>query len=350
MVKMLIVDDESFVRECLRTQIVWDSIGVEVSGTAKNGEEALQLYRESRPQLILSDVRMPKINGIELMRNIRQINAHVEFVFISGYQDFDYVKRALDYGASGYVLKPIETNELVEAIARAVKKIEKESMDKAALDNSLSVNPYEVKYKRIVSRIKQADKRCLLESGNDFERYIVSCKDFEEKQQMLQQFIKELLKTSNREQKEYLLKAISKLYLCQQDKELTDFWKNFRREITELYSASPVPAKKQSVEEIKAYIQDHFKEVTLSLTSMSEQLNISPNYISTLFSKKCKCSIVTYIHLLRMEEAKKQLADSDTKISCIAESIGYENTTYFSTIFKRMVGKSPKEYRLQKRG
>lgn len=128
MISMIIVDDESFIRECLRTQIDWNRSGVTIAGTARNGEEALELVRNLRPQIVLTDVRMPKMNGISLMERAREIDKNVEFVFISGFQEFEYVKKAMNYGSCGYILKPIDPKELVEIIEKAVKRIKEKQI------------------------------------------------------------------------------------------------------------------------------------------------------------------------------------------------------------------------------
>ena len=114
MIPVLVVDDEKFVREGIVQGTDWKSVGCEVVGQAKNGEEALALARTLHPVLIVTDIRMPKMDGIELVRTLREEKLDVKVIFLTAYSDFSYAQQASDY-----LLKPFEDGQL-EAV---VKKI-----------------------------------------------------------------------------------------------------------------------------------------------------------------------------------------------------------------------------------
>lgn len=120
---MIIVDDERIIRESLNKFIDWNSVGVEIVGLADNGSTAVDLILKIHPDIILSDISMPKLDGIEMTALLRQHNIDAEIIFISAYSSFDYAKRALQYGAFDYVLKPIDEAHLLQIIQRCVEKI-----------------------------------------------------------------------------------------------------------------------------------------------------------------------------------------------------------------------------------
>ncbi|WP_168122066.1 response regulator [Paenibacillus sp. HB172176] len=116
--KVLLVDDEAHITRNLEKVIPWDMLGLTVAGVAKNGVEALQVMEEHSIQLLLCDIRMPVMDGLELVRHIRDKEMPCDIIMLSGYQDFAYTRAAIQYGVNDYVLKPIPYDELTGVIAR----------------------------------------------------------------------------------------------------------------------------------------------------------------------------------------------------------------------------------------
>lgn len=123
MIRALIVDDEEWTRLSLRKQADWGALGIEIAGEARNGTAAMALVREKKPHLVLTDIRMPAMDGIRLMERLHAEYPDVVVIVISGYSDFEYARKALGYGAFEYILKPIETEALTSALTRAVDKL-----------------------------------------------------------------------------------------------------------------------------------------------------------------------------------------------------------------------------------
>jgi two-component system, response regulator YesN len=121
--KLLIVDDETWVRERLKHTIKWSDIGLEVIGEAEDGEEALALTEALSPDIVITDIRMPCINGLEYIKKLRDNHNDTKFIIISGYSDFEYAQRALKLGAYDYILKPIEDDDLIGVVKRCVEEI-----------------------------------------------------------------------------------------------------------------------------------------------------------------------------------------------------------------------------------
>ena len=133
MYKVLIVDDEPIVREGLEFIIDWQDFGFTIVDKAENGRMGLEKINALDPDLVITDVRMPGIDGIEMIRKVRKEGIKTRFIILSGYSDFTYAKDALSLNVLSYLLKPIEEAELIEELL----KIKEDLKEKEALEISL---------------------------------------------------------------------------------------------------------------------------------------------------------------------------------------------------------------------
>ncbi len=122
--QLLIIDDEKLTREGLLRSIDWDSLHIDTVLQADDGMHALQVIREYRPEIILSDIRMPGLNGIELAQKVLELLPDTNIIFMSGYSDKEYLKAAIRLKAISYVEKPIDRTEIEQAVREAVTNIE----------------------------------------------------------------------------------------------------------------------------------------------------------------------------------------------------------------------------------
>ncbi|MBD8069067.1 response regulator transcription factor [Bacillus sp. PS06] len=130
MYKVLLVDDEQFVRKGLMSLIDWDGCGYEVIAEAGNGEDALQVIMDCQPDLVITDIRMPVTDGLELIQNVSQSNEITpKFVIVSGYNDFKYAQQALRFGVSDFILKPIDKDELEVTLLRLAASMTEEKQE-----------------------------------------------------------------------------------------------------------------------------------------------------------------------------------------------------------------------------
>ena len=121
MMDVVIIDDEIWVTRMLEKLIRWEDFGFRVAGVYHDGREGLAGIRELKPQLVLTDIRMPGIMGLDIMREMSESGDGPMFIIISGYNDFEYARTALDYGALGYLLKPIDQAELGKYVGKAAE-------------------------------------------------------------------------------------------------------------------------------------------------------------------------------------------------------------------------------------
>ncbi|WP_059044342.1 response regulator transcription factor [Paenibacillus rubinfantis] len=126
MIKVLIVDDEPKLREGLRMFIDWEACGYEVVDTAANGNEALDKYERYRPDLVVADIRMPGMDGLQLIEKLRMQDPLLHILILSGYADFSYAKKAMTQRADGYLLKPVDEDELKDYLWKIKLTIDEE--------------------------------------------------------------------------------------------------------------------------------------------------------------------------------------------------------------------------------
>jgi len=124
MYKVLLVDDEILTREAISQNVPWNDIGFTLIGAAENGREAVGLVETERPDLVLTDICMPVMDGIALSGYLYEKHPETKVIIISGYDDFEYAKQAIKFGVSNYILKPITSCELMEELEKIKKKIE----------------------------------------------------------------------------------------------------------------------------------------------------------------------------------------------------------------------------------
>lgn len=124
MIKLLIVDDEVEIRKGIRNKIDWQGNGIIVCGEAANGSEAINVINEVRPDVLLVDIRMPVMNGLELVEYLSANNPDIKSVILSGHDDFSYAQKALKLGACDYLLKPCMPSQILETVLRVKTSIE----------------------------------------------------------------------------------------------------------------------------------------------------------------------------------------------------------------------------------
>lgn len=139
---LLIVDDEKLTRSGLISSIDWDSLGIERIIEASNGSEGIRLAKEGHPDIILTDMRMPRMDGVTMARRVRECLPDSAIIFMSGYSDKEYLKAAIDLKAVSYVEKPLDTAEVSDAIKKASEELIARGYVKRGLNASKKENEY----------------------------------------------------------------------------------------------------------------------------------------------------------------------------------------------------------------
>lgn len=132
-VKALLVDDEANILKNLKAVIPWETMDIEVVGTARNGEQALEIAKQERPKIILCDIRMPVMDGIRFLEELRKFDSEAEVIMMTGYQDFSYVRSVIRYEVKDYILKPIDYEELSHTVERLANGVRERSVEQQSM-------------------------------------------------------------------------------------------------------------------------------------------------------------------------------------------------------------------------
>ncbi|MBW7473950.1 response regulator [Paenibacillus oenotherae] len=132
--KVLLVEDETFVRESVKEIIQWEDMGFTLTGEASNGEEALEMIRKQQPDLVLCDIVMPKMDGLELLKETRRAGIASKFVMLTCMGDFESMRKAMEFGASNYILKlSMSVKDLRETLAKISAELSSSTSKPAAM-------------------------------------------------------------------------------------------------------------------------------------------------------------------------------------------------------------------------
>ena len=149
--RVLMVEDEELTRDGIYRCIPWESLGIGEVYMAEDGEEGLQKAMEYQPDIIMADVRMPRMDGITMAFEIRKKLKGCRFIFISGYCDKEYLKSAIQLSAVNYIEKPIEPSEILEALKKSILQVEEERRRNAMEQE------YKAHFKGVLEEIPEED-------------------------------------------------------------------------------------------------------------------------------------------------------------------------------------------------
>ncbi len=130
MMKVFLVDDEIVIREGIRTSFPWEETGYTLVGEAPDGEMALPMIRDTRPDILITDIRMPFMDGMELSRIVRSQMPWIGIIILSGYDEFEYARTGLQLGVKEYILKPVTAGELKQALDRVSEIMRREQAER----------------------------------------------------------------------------------------------------------------------------------------------------------------------------------------------------------------------------
>ena len=122
--RMIIIDDEPIIRQGIVYKVKNTGLPVSIEGEAADGLSGLELVRSVRPQVVVTDIQMPGMNGLTFIREAREIVPEAEFIVVSGFDDFEYAKQAMRYGVKHYLLKPLEDEQLQESLTEIMGRVE----------------------------------------------------------------------------------------------------------------------------------------------------------------------------------------------------------------------------------
>lgn len=347
MLRVMIADDEPYVREGLEKLIPWEELGCRLIYSAENGRDLLEKMDEELPDLVIVDIRMPLVDGLEVAEYIFRNRLKTAVIILTAYADFHYAHKAIQYKVSDYIVKTSALEEIPAAIQRLQQRYESEEM---------------VCYRMVLMRM---DKN--MDRLRQFYQYAFSAFDYRPMNGLSEEegLILSLKGSSNSE--DVILGCEKLRNLCRNFlgeepriicsriygqwgdqreiyKELTEYAEE-RREgiILQPQFADSSLESDNVLDDIRKYIHRHYTE-KVTLLEVAEAVHFSPGYLSRFYKMKTGENLFDTINSLRIEKARRLLEKGDKKIYEIADLTGFEDTAYFSKVFKKYTGCPPKEY------
>ena len=354
--KVLLVDDDDYIRLSLKRMKIWGEYsGYNIADEAQDGHQALELLSREYVDLVISDIRMPRVNGIELLEQIvtRRLAACV--VFLSEHSEFAYAKQGLVLGAFDYLVKPVREEELRDLLVRVDKRLQTSAAprgSKGSPTGSGAITRAELALQkeyllsgdmRLPAVAGVLADKVLQSQGGDLGQAAVALNGV--LTALIQSLWEEMpwLGTFVDSKKAVVLVAVRE-----------DCPQTIRqRYIASLEALSqtiipfvPLPQYGSLILKAQQYVMQHIDE-DITLTMLADTLFVNRTYLSEVFKKNTGLTLSTYISGMKMQRAKYILTSTDMTIAEIADLLSYKDVEYFSRLFKQRIGCSPSDYRRQ---
>ncbi len=409
--KVFLVDDEIVIREGIRESFPWAETDYTLIGEAPDGEMALPMIRDTNPDIVITDIRMPFMDGLSLCTVLKEQMPWIGIIILSGYDEFEYARQCIKLGVREYLLKPINAKDLRQSLDKVSAQIEaeretrahaeslrarmenggaflkeklisvlfsEESMEEDA-DNALQQLrsmgcPVNAPFYAVVDAAfepvseGQAEASSLTESsvGSVFSsgsrtgtRLLVLGDTAADAEERAYAFASSLVNRLEQAGCKTIHVGIGDIV-----ERPGDIFKSFKaaRHIRHLLAErtdenalifgvremGDSSGKSSSViNEAKIYMASHFADPNLMLQDVARAVNMSNSRFSTVFSQQNGQTFTEYLISLRLNKAKELLRETDMKSSQVAMESGYNDSHYFSYIFKKNLGITPSEYRAQ---
>lgn len=411
--KVFLADDEIVVREGIRESFPWDETPYTLVGEAPDGEMALPMIRDTNPDIVITDIKMPFMDGIELCRILRTQMPWIGIIVLSGYDEFEYARQCIQLGVREYLVKPINSENLREVLDKVSKQLsdERKAIEHAAsLRSRIGSDEQLVKAKLIASLYSEEaaaeDSHSVLKhlhsmgcniiapfyavvdaayqpvsegqaiafdlaegsggvmhatSSRTGSVLLVMGDTAEDAEERAYAFAASLVREQERAGSSDIRVGIGEIVDNPED--ILKSFKSARhirhilvdraeekatilgtREMGDVSEESGTP---EVISEAKLYMSQHFTDPNLMLQDVAKAVGMSNSRFSTVFSQQTGQTFTEYLIYLRLNKAREMLKTTNIKSSQIARESGYNDSHYFSYIFKKNVGMTPSEYRGQ---
>ncbi|WEK54590.1 MAG: response regulator [Candidatus Cohnella colombiensis] len=349
---MLLVDDEPLVIDGLKFMVDWQRYGFQICGEACDGEDALDRIRELDPDLVVTDIRMPIVDGLQLIeQSTNRMQARCGFVILSGHEDFIIAHQALQFGVLDYWLKPINTEEIHLALEKLQAQLTLKHQDRS------HVGLLEFPISSISEQLQSAENRLLLAiEAHDAEQIDMAVhhlfrqidQDFEDSD-MRRSYLESLLLELRWQTSEWDERGNVRSEIPVSNPFIQLECEQWLPSLTSLCQENASILKQQRAREgpvgdVVRYIRKEYTK-PLRLQEVAKALHFQPAYLGQLFKKKVGLSFIDYLHRTRIEEASKLLRRTNLIISDVARTVGYTDTELFSYKFKKYMNIPPSHYK-----
>lgn len=338
MFNVLIADDDRFVLKGLSTVIKWEEMGARVIATVTNGEEAIKVINNNNVDLLISDIKMPIMDGLALAKYISDNKLNIIVVLFTAYGEFEYAQRAMDYNVREYLLKPIDMDTL-DKIKELVRREIIKKQQRIDIKNRIHSVEFE---KEIEEAVKENDsgsiKNILEIDVRDMDIALV--KDYYVVvTEYVFRNVKNIAVPNTRED------IIEEIFSSNDSETIKKYVSKAIRKLIELMNIDKNKNIDNLLEYIKDYIDNAYSDPELNVGWITNKFGLDLSYFSTVFKEKYNITPKRYIFSKKMEEACRLLCETDLKAYEIGNSVGYSDSQHFANIFKKEYGMTPIEYR-----
>ncbi len=360
MYRLIIADDEALIRAGLFYRNNWQEMGFEVAAMLEDGKEVLTLLEEQRVDVLLTDICMYQVSGLELANTIHEKYPWMKVILLSGYQEFEYAREAIRCGVYEYLLKPIDYDKLRSVFA----KIKKE-LDDAAREVQLLQSIGEEEYDQVLELTKLVADSVL---GEGEENWLV----YARLKPVLQDTPAEIRQVIVKRLLDLLLKklAVKDVVLAeefgQKLKEQGVFGQKengtddgnvllalFRQLNDELVSRNYLPITRSEgdgcIQKACIYIKNHLGD-DFTYRDVADFVNLSPRHFIRRFRSEMGETFTDYVFRTRMEGAMRLLEEGEILPDDVGFAVGYRDEKYFHQLFKKYTGCTVREYLHQNNG
>ncbi|CAG5076204.1 Two-component system response regulator, transcriptional regulatory protein yesN [Thermobacillus xylanilyticus] len=362
MKKVFLVDDEIVVRENMRNCIDWEKEGFVYCGDAPDGELALPLIEKLKPDILITDIRMPFMNGLELSAIVRKMQPGIKIIILSGHDEFEYARQAIRIGVEDYCLKPVSAEDIIRVLRVISAKEEASETHRSlpagridllgheSLDYPLSLDregfveflkvgspeQKELHIRRFAKDLENVDWESSLYGF--FLLHDLTLTIFREAGE---QYGEQVRPDDWLPEMKSRISAIrSWEAACEYLDQLAELFWHWRSQSSDRYSVL--------IARVKQFVQEHYGDERLSLHDAARHVNVSPSHLSKVFSQETGTTFIEYVMETRIKKAMELLLSTKAKSYEIACRVGYQDPHYFSNVFKRLTGMTIRDFR--KRG
>lgn len=347
---LLIVDDEALIRRGLSQIIPWDEMGYELVGAVSDAQQALQILERKRVDVLLTDISMPEMNGLELIEKAKEYNPDLKSVIISGYSQFDYAWEAIQLKVENYILKPLDPDKIQDIFIRLKENMEKENRGKRREYEIYPIKELDSNLNLLIQCLEQGSEE---EVTIALQTVFSECRTFHSQniKEYMRVLLEKLIYYFRMEQDvklEFSLLEVSDVSDDEKERELDAHLEEiFSNDIKTIYQKLKERSEALGVRvsyQARQYIHEHYKDKELSLRQVAEALHVSYGYLSTVFTKTFGENFKSYLVAVRIEKSRELLMEHKYKIYEIADLVGYGSSRYFTDAFKKRYGLSPADY------
>lgn len=341
MYSYIIVDDEPIIRKGTFLKIEKANLNLKFCGEAGNGEEALALIKNTHPDIIIMDMKMPIMDGRVLLDELKKSCPKIKIVVMSGYSDYEYMRDAINANAVDYILKPFNAKEMSDVLTKVISTLEEKAtrhIIEFIISNNLIRDIQNGNSLEFIDNLNYFFNSLKQKSDMDISRFNNDCL-------CLFNYIIDIIYANLNENYKKKIEGKSQINLSVNNINESERIITAKLiDICHILSENHNQSSKDIVNRVKRYVLTNYTK-NLSLERIAIAFSISPNYFSFLFKKENGYNFIDFVNRVRIQKAKELLLNTNHKTNEIAKLLGFNNTKYFYRVFKNLEGCTPSEFK-----